>query len=117
VSFRFPTVPEGPSASACRDNGCNPFFELTPVRNGPFTATASWTGPAGSLILFQGSVLGHSFSATGFPYREAAKANGASPLTINGSLGTPAEYALVLVQQHGPTAGPLGDVVITASWP
>jgi hypothetical protein len=117
VAFHLPTVPEGPGASACKDNGCNPFFELMPVRNGPFSARASWTGPAGSLILLQGSVLGRSFSATGFPYREAARANGSSPLSISDRLGAPGEYALVLVQQQGPTAGPLGDVVITASWP
>src|SRR5205823_3218514 len=47
ISVQIPFLSALDTAAACKDNGCNPFFELTPLRNGAFTATATWKGPQG----------------------------------------------------------------------
>ncbi len=117
ISVQIPFLPAPDSAAACKDNNCNPFFELTPLRNGPFTATAAWKGPAGTLTLLQGSVLGRSETATGIPYREAARKDGAPPLTITSQLSSQGEYALAITQPAGPSAAPLTNVFLSASWP
>jgi hypothetical protein len=117
VSAQIPFLPAPESAQACKDNGCNPFFEVTPLRSGTFTATATWKGPAGTLEILQGSVLGRSQTATGIPYREAARANGPPPLSIASGLSSQAEYAVVITQPIGPSAAPLTDVFLSASWP
>ena len=115
VQISFLPAPEG--VEACKDNGCNPFFELTPIRNGAFTATAAWKGPAGTLAMLQGSVLARSQTATGIPYREAARKDGAPPLSISAQLSSQGEYALSITQPIGPLAAPLTDVFLGASWP
>ena len=117
VSFRLPTVQDPPGAAACKDNACNPFFEVRPTRSGDFSARATWTGPAATLVLLQGSVLGRSFTATGVPYREASKDRGESALEVGARLSAPAEYALALMQSAGPGRGALRDVTIEATWP
>jgi hypothetical protein len=117
MSVQIPFLPAPESEQACKDNGCNPFFELTPLRNGTFTATATWKGPAGTLEILQGSVLGRSQTATGIPYREAARANGSPPLSITSRLSSQAEYALAITQPTGATAAPLTDVFLSAGWP
>jgi hypothetical protein len=117
MSVQIPFLPAPESVQACKDNGCNPFFELTPLQNGAFTATATWKGPAGTLEILQGSVLGRSQTATGIPYREAARTDGRPPLSINARLSSQGEYALALTQPTGPTAAPLTDVFLSASWP
>ena len=117
VTVQIPFLAAPDSAAACKDNGCNPFFELTPLRNGSFAATATWKGPAGTLALLQGSVLGRSQTATGIPYREAARKDGAAPLTISSRLSSQGEYALVITQPPGPSAAPLTDVFLSAMWP
>jgi len=117
MSVQTPFLAAPDASPACKDNGCNPFFELTPLRNGAFNATAAWKGPAGTLVMLQGSVLGRSLTATGIPYREAARADGLSPLSINANLSSQAEYALVITQPPGPAAAPLGDVIVNATWP
>ena len=111
----FLAAPAG--EQACKDNGCNPFFEMTPLRNGAFTATANWKGPVGTLALLQGSVLAHSQTATGVPYREAARKDGMPPLSITAQVSPQAEYALIIAQPLGPAAAPLETVVISAAWP
>jgi hypothetical protein len=116
MSAQIPFLPAPEGVQACKDNACNPFFELTPLRNGAFTATATWKGPAGTLELLQGSVLGRSQTATGIPYREAARADGTPPLTITSRLAQ-GEYALALTQPIGADAAPLTDVFLSASWP
>ena len=116
MSAQIPFLPAPESAQACKDNGCNPFFELTPLRNGAFTATATWKGPAGTLEILQGSVLGRSQTATGIPYREGARADGTPPLTITSRLAQ-GEYALAVTQPIGANAAPLTDVYLSASWP
>ena len=65
----------------------------------------------------QGSVLGGSLTATGIPYREAARADGSSPLSIATNLSSQAEYGLVITQPPGPAAAPLGDVILNSTWP
>ena len=117
VSVQVPFLGAPDTSAACKDNGCNPFFELTPVRNGAFSASAAWKGPGGTLIMLQGSVLGRSLTATGIPYREAARADGKSPLSISATLSSQGEYALVMTQPPGPTAAPLENVIVNATWP
>lgn len=117
ITVQIPFLPAPDSAAACRDNNCNPFFELTPLRSGAFTATATWKGPAGTLALLQGSVLGRSQTATGIPYREAARKDGTPPLTITSQLSSQGEYALAISQPAGPNAAPLIGVFLSASWP
>ena len=117
MSVQIPFLAAPDSSAACKDNGCNPFFELTPVRNGAFTATTAWKGPGGTLVMLQGSVLGRSLTATGIPYREAARADGRPPLSIKGTMSSQGEYALVLTQQPGTAAAPLQNVIVSASWP
>jgi len=117
LSMQIPFLPAPDSAAACKDNNCNPFFELTPLRNGPFTATATWKGPVGTLALLQGSVLGRSQTATGIPYREAARQDGPPPLTITAQLSSQGEYALAISQPAGPDAAPLTGVFLSATWP
>ena len=117
MSVQTPFLAAPDASPACKDNGCNPFFELTPLRNGAFNATAAWKGPAGTLVMLQGSVLGRSLTATGIPYREAARADGSSPLSIATNLSSQAEYGLVITQPPGPAAAPLGDVILNSTWP
>src|SRR6266571_1423446 len=81
ISVVVPFLAAPAGGPSCADNTCNPFIELKPVRNGPFTATATWQGPRGILQMLQGSVLGRSQTATGIPYREAARATGSAPLS------------------------------------
>jgi hypothetical protein len=115
IEIPFLAAPVG--GSACKDNGCNPFFELTPLRNGPFTGTVNWKGPAGTIALLQGSVLARSQTATGVPYREAARKDGRPPLSITTQVSTQSEYALIVTQQVSASSAPQQNVVISASWP
>ncbi|MGZ4210331.1 MAG: hypothetical protein ACXVQX_07010 [Actinomycetota bacterium] len=115
VVIPFLAAPAG--GASCADNGCNPFFEVRPVHNGSFSATAAWKGPQATLEMLQGSVLGRSQTATGVPYRVAARAEGTSPLQIGTQLSGGGEYALAITQPPGPAQAPLGGVRIDASWP
>ena len=112
VTAIIPFVAAPAGASVCADNQCKPFFEIRPVKNGPFTATASWTGSPATLVMLQGSVLGRSLTATGIPYRKAAVQTGAASAEIRAQLTSPGEYALALTQ-----SGALRNVRIDASWP
>jgi hypothetical protein len=115
VTISMPLIRRPPGVRDCRDNRCNPFFELAPARGGRFAATARWIGGGRALLqLLSGRVLGRSLSATGVPYAVPARADGASPLSISARLSAPGEYALAL-SQTGPAT--LEDVVIRASWP
>jgi hypothetical protein len=112
VTVIIPFIGGPPSAAECADNGCNPFFEIRPVKNGLFTASAHWTGATATLVMLQGSVVGRSQTATGVPYRKAALQNGKTSASVRTQLTAPGEYALALVQ-----AGTLRNVRIDASWP
>jgi hypothetical protein len=113
----MPFIPAPPGASACKDNGCNPFFEVRPLRNGLFNAKAQWSGSPATLVMLQGSVLGRSLTATGIPYRVAASSPGSTSAQIRTQLTAPGEYALAIVHSAGPDAQALTDVRIDASWP
>lgn len=114
IVLRLPVIPRPAGASVCKDNGCNPFFEVLPVRGGSFTATASWTGGTGRLEVLEGRVLARSFSSTGIPYRAAGQESGVSPLSMTASLSAPSEFALALLNT---STGDLTDITIRATWP
>ncbi len=114
LTLRLPIIARPLGASACKDNGCNPFFEMTPVRTGAMTATASWTGGPGRLEVAEGRIRARAFSSTGIPYRIADQESGASPLAISASLSAPSEYALALLNAGD---GDLTEIQIDATWP
>jgi hypothetical protein len=114
IGIRFPVIPRPPGASVCRDNACNPFFEVNPPRGGSFSATARWSGGRGNLALIEGRVLAQSFTATGIPYRTVTERSGDSGISITGPMSAPSEYALTLVNQG---AGDITAVEIDARWP
>jgi hypothetical protein len=114
IVFRLPVIPRPAGASVCKDNGCNPFLEVLPVRGGTFTATARWSGGTGVLEVLEGRVLARSFSSTGIPYRIAAEVSGPPPLSVTATLSSPSEFALAL---RNTSAGDLSDIEIEATWP
>ena len=114
LSIRIPVISRPPGASVCKDNACNPFFEVRPVRGGRFTATARWTGGAARLELLEGRVLARALSSTGIPYRIAATATGPSSLTIGAQMNEPSEYALAISNLG---TGDLTGIAIDATWP
>jgi hypothetical protein len=113
-SIRIPVIDPPASAAACKDNACNPFFEVKPVRGGRFTATVSWVGGAAHVELLEGRVLARAFSSTGIPYRIAAADDGATPLSLSAQLNAPGEYALALTNRSG---APLSAIRVDAIWP
>jgi hypothetical protein len=115
VSVRIPLLAPYPGEAACKDNACNPFFEIMPVRAGSFRARATWRGGPASLELLSGRVLARAFTATGSPYRVPAERLGSSPLEIRASLSAPAEYALAFSSKD--RTAELTDVLIDATWP
>jgi hypothetical protein len=112
--IRFPSIATPPGASACKDNGCNPFFEVTPTRGGSFTATARWDGGRGKLELLEGRVLAKAFSSTGIPYRIAGTRTGDPPLSVTSHMNAPSEYALAITNE---SRSDIGAVRIEATWP
>lgn len=117
IALRLPELPRPPAVAACADNACNPFFELVPTRSGAFDARARWDGGPASLVLLQGRVLGRSFTATGIPYAQAARADGGSPLRIGTRLAAPGEYALAFSQSPAAATGALTSIAIDVTWP
>ena len=112
--IRMPSVLVPQSPAACKDNACNPFFELNPIRGGNFTAGARWSSGDAKLELLEGRVRARAFSSTGIPYRIAATKTGPSPLTIQAQLNAPGEYALTLVNVG---IVELKAIRINATWP
>ncbi len=115
VSLRLPSLAPLPGASACKDNGCNPYLEMMPVRAGAFTATATFEGRPARLQLQAGRVIAKSFTATGLPYRIPAEQRGASSLSIATRLDAPAEYALAFMNENPSQA--ISAIVLEARWP
>lgn len=113
-SIRLPAVERPADTAACTDNACNPFFEVSPVRGGRFTATVSWTGGDGRLELLEGRVLARAFSSTGIPYGIAAADAGVGRVSVSAQLRAPSEYALALTNTGAAT---MTAVRIDASWP
>lgn len=114
ITLRLPSITRPAGASVCKDNGCNPVFEVLPARGGTFTATASWTGGSGRLEVLEGRVLARSFSSTGIPYGVAGQKSGVSPITVTATLSSPTEFALALVNT---STGDLTDIEIRSTWP
>jgi hypothetical protein len=112
--IRIPVVRTPPGASACKDNACNPIFELTPLHTGRFMATATWTVGAARLDLLEGRVQARAFSSTGIPYGIVQTRTGAPPLKIETEVTAPSEYALALTDAS-PTD--LTRIEIAATWP
>lgn len=113
-SIRLPTIERPAGGSVCKDNGCNPFFEVRPVRAGRFTASVSWTGGRGHVELLEGRVLARAFSSTGIPYRIAASDDGPGPLSVSAQMNAPSEYALAVTN---PGEAALNAIRIDATWP
>jgi len=113
-SIRFPAIDRPAGGAPCKDNACNPFFEVTPVRTGRFTATVGWVGGGAHIELLEGRVLARAFSSTGIPYRIAATDDGSAPLTMSAQLNAPGEYALAITNT---SAAALDAVQIDATWP
>lgn len=114
ITIRIPRIPRPAGASVCKDNGCNPFFELLPVRTGGLTAAAHWTGGAARLEVVEGRILARAFSSTGIPYRVAGERAGESPLAVSANLNAPSEYAIALVNTG---TEELAAVEIEMTWP
>jgi hypothetical protein len=113
IGIRLPALRAPANPAVCKDNACNPFFEVRPVKGGPFAATATWSGGSARLALLEGRVLARSFSATGVPYAVAAADEGGSPAAVRTRLSAPAEYALVLDSNRENLSG----IRIDAMWP
>ena len=113
IDVRIPVLTAPVSPSACTDNACNPFIEMTPVRGGEFRARASWTNGTARLALLEGRILARSFTATGIPYGIPAQETGPSPVSIVTRLSAPAEYALVFDRNVADATA----IDLTAHWP
>jgi hypothetical protein len=114
TAMRLPVIARPAGASVCRDNGCNPVFELLPARGGRFAATARWIDGSARLEVQEGRVLARSFSSTGIPYRIAGQESGPPPITVVATLSSPTEFALAVLNT-GTTA--LSGIEIDATWP
>lgn len=117
VEIRYPRVPPAPSVEACRDHGCDVFFERLPVRDGRLTVTASYEGPSGRVLIEQGRVLARSATATGVPYRIAGETEGESPRSLSVGVSENAEYAVAVHQRPGPNARGLRNLRVVMEWP
>lgn len=117
IVVELPRTPAAPSAAACLENACRALFELTPVRSGTLTATATFAGSSGELAVLSGRILARSEAATGVPYRVADLADGAAPLDVRAQLDAGAEFAVVAGQITGTGAGELRDLVLRMRWP
>lgn len=115
VGLRLPRLAPPAGASVCKDNGCNPFLEVMPLRGGTLTATAIFTGGPGRLQIQSGRVIAKSFTASGLPYRIPDEDVGASPLRVTTRLDAPAEYALAFMSEDRSDA--ITGIVIDATWP
>lgn len=115
VGLRLPRLSPPAGASVCKDNGCNPFLEIMPLRGGTLTATATFIGGPGRLQIQSGRVIAKSFTASGLPYRIPDEDIGASPLRVTTRLDAPAEYALAFMNED--RSDPITGIVIDATWP
>ena len=114
LTLHLPVIERPAGAAACKDNACNPVFELLPLRAGRFTATARWSGGEARLEMLEGRVLARSFSSTGIPYRIAGGSSGTSPLSFTATLSAPSEYALALANT---STDDMRGIVLEAAWP
>lgn len=115
IDLRIPSIAPPPSAAACKDNGCNPYLEMIPLRSGGLTAQATFTGGVGKLQVQAGRVIAKSFTATGIPYRIPAEKIGRSSIEITAHVDAQAEYALAISNED--PASPLTGIRLNATWP
>jgi hypothetical protein len=114
-SFRLalPDLRQGEGASLCKDNGCNPFVEITPFLSGRFNASATWNSNGDAhLILEIGGVAAHAAVAFGQPYQIVgeAKSNGGHSVETGG-LVYGKEFAVAVIATNL-----LGELVLDLSW-
>jgi hypothetical protein len=120
VRVNSPTVIPKPGQSACKDNGCNPFYEFTPRRAGMLHVTATWDGGgSGKLLIATGPVASRGFSKTGRPYavpsqQQASSDGGRAVLRVEVSVDERTEAAVVLENEG---ARPLREPVLEIAWP
>jgi len=126
ISLALPSILPKPGLSACKDNGCNPFIELTPYHAGPFSATATWSDTGnGVLIMQEGCLIAHDATVHGIPYRivaiDEASGNKNSPrLQIVGRLNdVEAGIALVNTDTYveGEESHSLVSPHVDITWP
>lgn len=115
VRVKTPPIAKSAGASACKDNACNPFFEMTPQLTGTLTAVATHEGNGtAQLSILAGDVAAHSYSATGTPYTTIDFMEGGFQLKVSGKIYSAEEAALAL--QNTGTKW-LGAAVIDITWP
>ncbi|TMK22962.1 MAG: hypothetical protein E6G68_01235 [Actinobacteria bacterium] len=112
--IRIPIVRTPPGAATCKDNACNPIFELAPLHTGRLTATATWIGGPARLELLEGRIQARAFSSTGIPYGIVQTRTGAPPLPIGTEVTAPSEYALALSDA---SPSDITHIEIGATWP
>ena len=115
VQVKTPPIAKPPGASACKDNACNPFFEMTPQLSGRMTAVATHQGSGiAQLSIIVGDIAAHGYSATGTPYDSVDFMEGGFQLKVSGKIRASDEAALAL-QNTGPKW--LGAATIDITWP
>jgi hypothetical protein len=120
VNVRSENINPKPGQSVCKDNGCNPFYELTPHRPGTVKAVANWDGIAtGKLLIEVGGVAEHDYSARGQPYAVPAQSQGSSDqgppnLHVSATRNSSKEVAVALENEG---ARPLRTPTLEITWP
>jgi hypothetical protein len=119
VRVLSPNIIPKPGQSVCKDNGCNPFYELTPHRAGTVDATSNWEGIAtGKLLIELGRVAEHGLSRTGEQYRVPAQAQRSSdggPPNLHVSTTVAATEVAVVLENEG--ARLLRTPTLELTWP
>lgn len=115
IQVKTPPIAKPAGGSACKDNACNPFFELTPQMTGRLIATATHEGKGtAQLSILVGDVAAHGYSATGTPYDTVDFMDGGFQLKVSGKIRAGDEAALAL--QNTSTKW-LGAATIAITWP
>ena len=115
VQVKTPPIAKPAGGSACKDNACNPFFEMTPQLSGRLIATATHQGKGtAQLSIIVGDVAAHGYSATGTPYDSVDFMEGGFQLKVSGKIHASDEAAVAL--QNTGTKW-LGAATIDITWP
>ena len=115
VRVKTPPIAKPVGGSACKDNACNPFFEMVPQLTGTLTAVSTHEGNGtAQLSILAGDVAAHGYSATGTPYTTIDFMEGGFQLKVSGKIYA-AEEAALAFQNTGTKW--LGAAVIEITWP
>ncbi|MHB8510569.1 MAG: hypothetical protein ACYDCC_00150 [Actinomycetota bacterium] len=114
IELRIPEIAPWPGDAACKDNGCNPFIEMMPLRNGMLHSVARFSG-SGTLRCEEGRIIGRSFTATGIPYRPLFEQSGATELSGSSPIDAQSEVALELINTNASVA--MTSIDLKATWP